>query len=241
VTTTQLLIVAAAVLGAALVQAVTGFGFGLLSVPVMTLAIDVKVAVVVSSFVGATVTTWQAWAMRGERDKALVKRMIIPAYLGMPIGLLIYVVVADDVLRVMLGVAVLAAVVLLVAPVPIPVGAPLDIGAGFISGVLNSSLSTNGPPLVFALHARNLAPHTFRATISMIFSLSNVVGLTLFVVAGKVNRDGLVAAAVALPAMGIGQLLGLPLRRRVDPARFRVLTLALLVVAAISAIAASVG
>jgi uncharacterized protein len=94
---------------------------------------------------------------------------------------------------------------------------------------------------VFALHARNLAPHTFRATISMIFSLSNVVGITLFVVAGKVNRDGLVAAAVALPAMGIGQLLGLPLRRRVDPARFRVLTLALLVVAAISAIAASVG
>jgi uncharacterized protein len=239
VTAVQLIIVAAAVFGAAFVQAITGFGFGLLSVPVMTLAIDPKVAIVVASFIGAAVTSWQAWMLRHDGDRALIRRMIIPAYVGMPIGLLVYVTVDQAMLRFLLGCAVLLAVVLLVAPFSVPVGKPLDIGAGFLSGVLNSSLSTNGPPLVFALQARKLPPDDFRATILMIFALSNVVGLSLFVAAGKVDADGIVAAAVATPAMLLGQVAGAPWRRRVNPERFRVMVLCLLVVAALSAIAAS--
>ncbi len=238
-TALQLTIVALAVFGAAFVQAITGFGFGLLSVPVMTLAIDPKVAIVVASFIGASVTTWQAWTLRHDGDRVLIRRMIIPAYVGMPIGLLVYVTVDHAALRFMLGCAVLLAVVLLVAPLRVPIGKPLDIGAGFLSGVLNSSVSTNGPPLVFALQARGLSPDDFRATILMIFALSNVVGISLFVAAGKVSADGLTAAAVSLPAMLLGQLSGAPLRARVNPERFRAMVLCLLVVAAASAIAAS--
>ena len=70
----------------------------------------------------------------------------------------------------------------------------------------------------------------------MVFALSNLAGLTLFIVAGKVHHDGLVAAAVAVPALVLGQLLGFPLRRHIHGERFRWLVLGLLVVAALSAI-----
>jgi uncharacterized membrane protein YfcA len=63
--------------------------------------------------------------------------------------------------------------------------------------------------------------------------------VTLFVAAGKVDRDGLLAALVAVPALFAGQLLGLPLRRHVSPERFRVLVIVLLVLAACSAIVSS--
>ena len=111
----------------------------------------------------------------------------------------------------MLGVAVLIATVLLVAPhQPVATSVRRSTSAsGSCRGVLNTSLSTNGPPLVFDLQARHLAPDPFRATISTVFALSNVVGLTLFVADGKVTADGLVAAAVALPAWSLGQLLRL--------------------------------
>ena len=48
------------------------------------------------------------------------------------------------------------------------------------------------------------------------------------------------AAAVALPALFIGQAVGLPLRRHVSPERFRVMVIVLLVLAAASAIASAV-
>ena len=83
----------------------------------------------------------------------------------------------------LLGISVLGAVVLLIRRINLRhVGPALDVGAGFLSGVLNTSLSTNGPPLVFVLQGRHLEPPAFRGTISQVFALSNVVGLTLFVV-----------------------------------------------------------
>jgi uncharacterized protein len=191
VTTTQILVVVAAVLIASLTQAVAGFGFGLLSVPIMTLAIEPKLAVVISTLMTLFTTSWQAWHGRREADRVLVKRMTIAAYVGMPIGLWVFVTIGDKALRLTLGVAVLGAVLLLVMRINLRhVGPGLDVAAGFASGVLNTSISTNGPPLVFALQARQLPPDRFRSTIVSVFAFSNVASLTLFIAAGKVTRDG---------------------------------------------------
>jgi uncharacterized membrane protein YfcA len=104
---------------------------------------------------------------------------------------------------------------------------------------LNTSLSTNGPPLVFALHTRKMTAVAFRGTIVPVFAWCNIGGLALFAGRGQVTRDGLLAAAVALPAMLTGQLFGQPLRSRVNERLFRRLVLALLTFAAASAIMAS--
>jgi uncharacterized membrane protein YfcA len=236
VTAGQLIFVGAAVFLAAFTQIVAGFGFALLGVPLMTLAIEPKLAVVVSALTGVVVTTWQAIHGWKDADKPLVRRLTIAAYLGMPLGLVVFILVNDDVLRLMLGIAVLVAVVLLALRLNLHhVGPHLDYGAGFVSGVLSTSLSTNGPPLVFALQARQIPAVTFRATISAVFALSNVLGLTLFVVSGKVTHDGVVAATVTIPAMLFGQLLGFPIRKHIHGERFRWLVLILLTGAAISA------
>jgi uncharacterized membrane protein YfcA len=66
------------------------------------------------------------------------------------------------------------------------------------------------------------------------------VGVPLFVAAGQVRASSVLAALVALPALGLGQLAGYPLRRHLHGERFRRLVLVLLVVAALSAIARSV-
>ena len=237
VTTAQLIVVGAAVFVAAFMQIVAGFGFALLAVPLMTLAIEPKIAVVVSTLTGIFVTSWQAYKDRALADKVLVKRMTTGAYVGMPLGLLVFVSVDDNVLRFLLGVAVLVAVVLLALRINLHhVGPRLDYGSGFLSGVLATSLSTNGPPLVFALQARQLPAATFRATISTVFALSNIGGLALFIASGQITRDGIVAAAVTVPAMLFGQFLGFPIRKHVHGERFRWLVLVLLVAAAISAI-----
>ncbi len=74
VTTTQLIVVGAAVFIAAFMQVVAGFGFALLAVPLMTLAIEPKVAVVVSTLTGVFVTSWQAY-----KDRAIAERPLVQA------------------------------------------------------------------------------------------------------------------------------------------------------------------
>lgn len=238
----ELIVVGVAVFTAATVQVISGFGFALLAVPLMTLVIATRDAVVVTTLLGMGMSSWQAIHGRAEIDWRLARRLTISAYVGMPLGLWVFVAVDDHILRLILGVSVLIAVVLLAMRVNLRHSGPgLDVGAGFLSGLLNTSISTNGPPLVFVLQARHLEPQPFRSTITTVFALSNIAGLTLFIAAGKVHRDGLIAAAVALPSLAIGQLIGFPLRRHLHGERFRWMVLGLLVVAAGSAIVAALG
>jgi uncharacterized membrane protein YfcA len=162
--------------------------------------------------------------------------MVVGAYLGMPLGLVVLSTVSERVLRFALGVAVLIAVVLLAMDVRLRAGRHTDATAGFLSGVLNTSLSTNGPPLVFALQARRMGAAEFRASITAVFALSNVFAVTLFVATGKVTRAGLVAAAFAAPALLLAQAIGFPLRHHIHGQRFRVLVLVLLAAGGASAV-----
>ncbi len=180
-TATELIVVAVAIFVAAFVQVLSGFGFALLSMPIMTLALPVKEAVVVSTLLGMISTTWQAWVLRADTDRPLAKRLTLAAFVGMPLGLFILNVVSDTALRLTLGIAVIVATILLIARINLSAASNhFDYGVGFVSGVLNTSLSTNGPPLVFGLQARHLGAAPFRATISTVFAFSNIVGITLF-------------------------------------------------------------
>lgn len=237
VTSGQLVVVVVAIFVAAYVQILAGFGFALLAMPIMTIAVPVQQAVVVSTLLGALSTAWQAWHLRRDADRLLVRRLVIAAFVGMPLGLFALNVVSDRALRIALGVAVLVATYLLIRQVNLHhVGPALDYGVGFVSGVLNTSLSTNGPPLVFGLQARHLSPAQFRSTINLVFAFSNVAGVTLFALDGKFTWRGVTAAAIAVPAWLIGQALAWPVRKRLAPERFRTMVLSLLGVAGVSTI-----
>lgn len=236
-TTVQLVVVAVAIFAAAFTQVIAGFGFALLAMPIMTLAVPVEQAVVVSTLLGMVSTSWMGWHLRADMDRPLVKRLTLAAFVGMPLGLWILNVVSDRALRLALGVSVLIATALLVRRINLAhVGPRLDVILGFVSGVLNTSLSTNGPPLVFDLQARQLKPNQFRATIVAVFAFSNVVALALFIAGGKITGDGVHASLVAFPAWVLGQGLGWPIRRHVEGERFRVMVLILLFIAGTTAI-----
>ena len=237
VTATELIVVAVAIFCAAFVQVLSGFGFALLSMPIMTIALPVKEAVVVSTLLGMISTTWQAVKLKEDTNRPIAKRMTLAAFVGMPLGLFILDVVSDTALRLTLGIAVIIATILLIARINLTTASNhFDYGVGFVSGVLNTSLSTNGPPLVFGLQARHLPPAPFRATISTVFACSNVVGITLFALNGKITLDGLKASAIAFPAWMVGQALAWPVRKHVAGERFHVMVLTLLFLAGTSTI-----
>jgi uncharacterized membrane protein YfcA len=241
VTSIEIAAIVIAVLVAATVQNAAGFGFALMCVPLMAVFVDTHVAVVISTILGMGSSTTQAWLGRRDTDRVVARRMTLAALLGMPLGLLVFVLVDENVLKLIVGACVLVIVVLLARRIDLRhVGPHFDLAAGAVSGVLATSVSTNGPPLVFALQARHVSPAVFRPTINTVFAVSAGVSLVLYLVAGKVTGDVLLGVLVALPALVLGIWAGLVLRPRLDGERFRIAVLVLLAAAGASAVVAAV-
>lgn len=233
----QLVWIMVAVAVAAFAQSLTGFGFSLLSVPLMSLLISPKDAVVIATLIAILTTTFQAFHDRKLASARLANRLTLASFVGMPVGLVAFVLLPASVLRLVLGVVVIAATVVLSRGFELRHDSPVyDWSLGALSGALATSLSTNGPPLVFLLSAKKLDGPEFRATISRVFSIVNVVTIVMFVLAGKIHHSAMEGALVALPAMGIALALGFRIRKHVHGDRFRALVLVLLVLSGISAV-----
>lgn len=233
----QIIGVLAAMAIASIVQSLSGFGFALLAVPLMSLVIDVREAVVVSTMIAMGTTLVHAWNERHEADPVLSRRLTVGSFLGMPFGLLVFVTVPQSALKIGLGVVVITITVLLLRGVNLgPDATRQEWGLGFLSGVLATSLSTNGPPLVFVLQARRMSPEAFRGTISRVFAVVNVVTLGMFIAARRITGDSLVAGLCVVPVVLVFTWVGYQLRPRLNAPRFRLLVLTLLMLSGMSTI-----
>jgi uncharacterized membrane protein YfcA len=226
---------------AAFVQSISGFGLALLSVPLMSLFADVRLSVVVVNLIGLVTTSAQAWKEREYAEKRLAIRITLAAIVGMPFGFIAFVFLSETVLKIGLGIVVLVITLLLLRGFTVRSSSQaMDWMFGSISGALSTSVGTNGPPLVFLFQARQLTQEVFRATISRIFIFSNVVTVSIFLVAGKVTLQSLIAAAISLPVLFVAIFLGFRTRRYVDQQRFRILVLVLLTISGFSTIVSAV-
>lgn len=221
------------VLLAAMVQSTTGFGFSLLAVPLLSLAIPTELAVVVAATLGTLTSSVQAVGERAHGDRPTIVRMLSGAAIGAPFGLLLLEVASNRQLKFGLAAVIITFLLINLRGITLERGSNgVDLGAGVVSGVLNTSLSTNGPPLVMALHARHLPPSVFRGTISAVFAGTGVITLGLFLASGRYTTDARELLVVAVPTMVIGYLVGARLRPMIDPPRFRRAVMALLMVTA---------
>lgn len=220
---TALAATAVVVLAAAVVQGASGIGFALVAVPLLTIAaVDAKEAVVLANALGLITSSVLAVRGRAEVDRTCAGRVLIGAVLGTPIGLAVILVVDDRVLQALIGAAVVGSVVLLAGGWRLHRDTPsLEVGAGVASGALNTSLGTGGPPVTLLLQARRLPPGPFRATVSVVFVVVDVVALVLLGAGGLVTADVGRAFLAALPALGVGWWVGDRLHHRLAPERFR--------------------
>ena len=236
-TTTQMVLVLLIIFATSVVQAVAGFGFALLAVPLMVVVIDLQSAVIISSFVCTLSNMLQSWQLRRNINRNVTRRFVLATAVGSPVGLLLFVYANQSALKIVLGLSILFGVFVLSRGLELQhVSSWLDWIMGILSGVLLMATSTNGPPLVFVLQARRLDPATFRATLNMVFLVSGTFGLVMFGLAGEILRSDVNVAAFAIPAMVIGVSTGVVIRKYVQQELFKKIVLFLLTIGGLSSL-----
>jgi uncharacterized protein len=213
-------------------QSISGFGFTLIAVPLLTVAVRPADAVVGQTLAALLLSGWMGTQLWPLADKAVLKRIVPMSVLGMPIGIWLSSRLSDRGLRVMVGIAVISAAIAIASGWRLrKVNAPFELGAGLLSGILSTTTGTNGPPLVITMAARDHPPDRFRATLQVAFAIANVAAIPFFVASGKITHSGVVVGAVGLVPTLAGRLLGEPVFRKLDPFRFRRIVIVMLFVA----------
>jgi uncharacterized membrane protein YfcA len=209
------------VLFGALAQAVSGFGFALIVVPLLATATDPRVAVVVTSLTGLGLALTAAARERLHARWRIALLLTAASGLGMPAGLIVLKLAPDRLLAGLIAVVALGCTLLVWREVRIGTS-PAVVGAvGVFTGMLATSTGTSGPPLVAAFRALGYDPRTFRATLAATFAGSGVLGLFGFALTGQVSPAAMRISAVGLPAVALGWWLGDRIFARFDPVGFR--------------------
>lgn len=224
--------------GAASVQSLTGIGFGLTIVPPLIFIVGAKDAVVVSNMLGVVLSMGLLTRIHGAVNWRMASTLFTAALAGMPLGLWVLLAVDAKALQVVIACTVILFTLMLARGLRLHVAGPAgDAFVGLLSGLLRTSTSMSGPPVIIYMQGRQMDSANFRSTVTAFFVMSGLVGIGLFALSGRIDRDVLTAAGAGLPAVALGLVVGQLLYERVDEGRFRLAVQVILVGSAIVALA----
>jgi uncharacterized protein len=227
----------AALVGAA-VQSATGFGFALVLSPALFAVMEPTEAVTALLLLGVVLNLLVLLEGHDVRW-SLVPPLILPAVPGLVLGALLLSALSREPLQIGVGVAVIAAALWQLRHRGLARGVPAAV-AGLTSGVLTTSISISGPPLVLWLEAQELRPAEFRATLAALFLALNVLGGAVLL---AIEGSGAVDLGELAPLLGlvlVGYALGAFAFRRLDQRRFATVVIALVICTGVASVAGGI-
>jgi uncharacterized protein len=232
-----MLLAALAALAGASTQAATGFGFALVLSPALFAVLDPTEAVATLLALGLVLNVFVLLEDGGHANWRRITPMLLAALPGLVAGLLLLKALSKEALQMAVGLAVIGAAALQLSARRAANGRPhrtelpgaAGLAAGFLSGVLTTSISVSGPPIVLWLEAHGIGPSEFRASLAASFLALNLIGWAMLIAAeGSPSVD----ADVVLPLLGaivIGYVVGTLAFRRLGSERFFGVALALVI------------
>lgn len=148
------------VFAAALLQAATGIGFGIIAGPILLIVMGsasaVQVSILLSLFISALIVP----TLRRSIDRTLLLRLTVGSMAGLPLGIYLFLNIDLDMLKFLAGLVVLFMAIVVwrsgTAAKSISSDPPApphsrsrahDFATGLLSGAMTTSLAMPGPPV----------------------------------------------------------------------------------------------
>ena len=214
----------------------TGFGYGLVSTPLLVLSgFSLPFVVTANLTLSLLTRLTTAFRLRAHITWRRAALLIAGSVPGLYLGARTLTGVDPRPIKVAIGVLVMAVALLLARPSTSTPPRPLPgaaLGAGFAGGFLGAVTSLNGVAPALLLTRDRVRPVALIADLAAYFVLSNAIGLGILTATGGLSARALFpACALWVPGAVAGNFVGVALAPRVPEHWFRRLTLAVVVVA----------
>ncbi len=239
------IILHAAVLIAALLQAATGLGFGLLAGPVILLVLNSGSAIQISLVLSLLICVVLAPSLVRSVDRTLLKRVMLGSVAGLPLGILLFRAIDVGTLKLLAGGAVFYMVLTVTGAIRLPethgdAQRARDLGTGVLSGLMSTSLAMPGPAVAARMAALAQPKHAIRATVLMTLTLSNIAAIGFQGALVGIAKETLLLTAFLAPATLAGVFIGRLAVGRISERGFRIIVSVLLAITSLSLIANAV-
>jgi uncharacterized membrane protein YfcA len=209
---------------ATLFRSAFGFGEALVAVPLLAFRVPVEVAAPLAVLVSITVAgviVAQDWRRSHVHSATW---LVVATLFGIQIGLVFLKTAGDQVVKAVLGIAIVAfslyAVIWRSRVHLRSDSRAWLLGCGFVAGVLGGAFGMNGPPLAIYGAMRRWSAQHFRATLQGYFLPASVIGMTGYWLAGLWTSDVTRYFLWSLPAALAAVFLGRAINRRLDGGAF---------------------
>jgi uncharacterized membrane protein YfcA len=238
------IVLAATTFGAALLYAISGFGFAVLAAPLFLLFLDPAPAI---QLVIILSTVQSIVVLRGLLPAIapwLLLRLALGSLVGLPLGLVAFRYADPIVVRAAAGAMIFGFAILMAVSrrrsgqrgqgkhwTAFAMSPRLDLAAGAVSGIAGALVGQPGPPVLIYLLLAGAAASTVRATLLAFFALSYGVTLASHAATIGIPAPTWLAAGILIPFAFLGGLAGRPIGDRLGAEAFALLAIALLAVA----------
>jgi hypothetical protein len=193
------------------VQGMVGFGLGMVSVPILSLFLDVKMAIPIATIFGWLITIPVCIKMRKHINFKLAFILYIPAIVGIQFGgELLKNVNAAYILIFMGGILVfVGASTILNRPIRVKGGLLSAIACGLLSGVLGASAGESGPPIITYMNCLKDNVNKIKATTNFYFFMAMLTVIFKLFSNGIITNEVGIITVWSTPGMLAGGIIGM--------------------------------
>ncbi|MGH7313051.1 MAG: sulfite exporter TauE/SafE family protein [Candidatus Rokuibacteriota bacterium] len=220
------------ILGASFVMGLAGFGIALVSLAFLPYFMPPASAVVLITIYAFAFAVGVVIQLRREVVPGAIATLLVGTLIGMPFGVWALAALPASALTRLIGLMLLVAVGLeWLGLYPQRLAGRLwGLGAGALAGVTGGAAGTPGPPVILYAAAQRWSPRTMKANLQAFLVVNQGAILLGYWWAGLLTAEvGRLVVVFAVPA-ALGVLGGVALFGRIDPAAFRRVLFAVLLV-----------
>lgn len=207
---------------AAWINGFLGFGFGIVSMGLLTLSRDVLFATAFVNLMVLLVELSILMPLWRRIQWRLIGPLVFFGLIGLVAGVELVISIDPQIMRRVLGITIiLFALWSWLDPRQGHVSRYWSIPSGLAFGTLSGAFNTGGPPLVAYVYRHPLSPDQLKATLQFLFFSVTVVRIPIIFYKGLFTEAVIQSSLYVFPFVILATLLGLWMARRVSPERFR--------------------
>ena len=219
---TQTILVLIIVFIATFTASTLGFGFGLISMPLLALFMDIKVVTPLVAVISITLSTFIIAQSRKEVDFKNIWKLVLASVLGIPVGLYVLKGTGDSIMKI-----ILALMIILFSLYSLFGRIELRLKSnwpgyifGFLSGIVGTAYNMAGPPIIIYGALKGWKPAGLRNFLFSFLFPSSILIVSSHYLGGLVTRTVIHYSLLSIPIVLFNVIVGGRLNKKIPIAQF---------------------